>query len=545
MKTVKKLAMMLVIAATLLVLAVTLAACGESGGSSGGTDKPQGGRPTQDVDPYVKAVEIVNLPYKTEYLTGEKTDLSGLKFNATWILDGEEEVIEMVAADLDGYTPGRNDALTTDITEVECIIGGYTFSIAITVSEQQADIPVTDMYTPLRMETTVSGSSTTNVKNNGRVYGTDIVYDHVIYDGSGLYEYDVDGKIDSQLRIQGNYLYGKQERNVRTKVHYLFSNTGSGTIAFRYYYEMSGINGMTTPTIRLDSGETVTIEFVVDTDKYAESTRPWVVVRLADNASAGKLVIGAYEMCEFDAGTYELALDGATFADGTTEKMLAAGEGLPDIAPLGENKELIGWYDVTDPGNRYIAGEGGAINFTMPEDDLRLAPIVRKTEYADVSLKPRTTSGGKVPEVYIANNTSEAGGTANYSTDGYSETNVLYTLYAAAAGTDIVSGCGNHIGNNFERDRVVKLTVTWKSGGNVSFTHWLDYEFNNEYVRAMTTADITVSEDAPTAVVYYVVTRDYVVNNSNTEAGFHMRLIEELTEDTSFEMTCEYAYISD
>ena len=76
MKTAKKLAMTFVIALTLLVLAVTLTACGESGGNNGGADKPQGGRPTQDVDPYVKAVEIVDMPYKTEYLTGDKVDLS-------------------------------------------------------------------------------------------------------------------------------------------------------------------------------------------------------------------------------------------------------------------------------------------------------------------------------------------------------------------------------------------------------------------------------------------------------------------------------------
>ena len=545
MKTAKKIMTAVVLAVISFALCVAFVACGKTETTGGGQTNTGGGRPTQDVDPYVTAVSVTREPYKTEYLSGEKVDLDGLKFDATWMLDGEEEVIDMVAADLDGYTPGRNDALTTDVTKVECVIGGFTFEIAITVTEQQADTPAADEFAPLAISTKVSGDSTTDVKSDGSVYGTDIVYGHRIYDGSNLYEFAVDGKIDSSLRIQGGGLSGKRAESARTKVHYIFSNTGSANVAFRYYYEADGMSGSTTPTIRLRPGETTTIDFVVDTDKIEESVSPWVTLRLADNANNARLTIGAYEVCELEAGSYELALDGAEFADGTTEKLLAPGDPLPETALADEGKEVLGWYDVTDPGNRYPIGVDGEIAFTMPEDDVRLAPIVRLTEYASASLKPRKTSGGSVPEVYYADDTKTEAGKANYSTDGYTETKVLYTLYAADGDSDIVSGCGNHIGNNFDRDRVVKLTVTWKSGDTLSFRHWLDYEYNNEFVRAMTEDDITVGADNTTAVVYFIVTRDYVVNNVNGETSFHMQLLGDLTQETSFEMTCEYAYISE
>ena len=542
MKTAKKLAMTFVIALTLLVLAVTLTACGESGGNNGGADKPQGGRPTQDVDPYVKAVEIVDMPYKTEYLTGDKVDLSGLKFNATWILDGEEEVIEMVAADLDGYTPGRNDALTTDNTEVECVIGGYTFTIAITVSEQQADTPIADEYTPLVISKEVSPNSSASLKNNGQAATEDIVYNHRIYAAENLTSFDLRGGKGTRLIVKGGGLTGDNTAK-RVKVHYIFKNGGNSEFTFRYYYDNNGEIGYT-PMIRLEAGEVRTVEFVVDMSGTGTS-QPWTNIQIGlDYYKDGKIIVGGYEVEEFVGGTYELALDGATFADGTTEKMLAPGDTLPETVLAAAGKEFLGWYDVTDPGKRYFADAEGNIEFSMPEDDIRLAPIVRMTEYANVSLKPRTTSGGSVPEVYYANNNKEAAGSANYSSYGYSETNVLYTLNAAASGTDIVSGCGNHLGNNFKQDRLVKLTVTWKSGGAVSFRHWIDFKEDDQYVRALSDVTLTVSSENQTATAYFVVPKDYSVNENN-EAGFHMQLLEELTEETSFAMTCEYAYITE
>ncbi len=542
MTAAKKIMTAAVLAVLAFALCIAFAACGDDKPSGGGSTNTGGSRPTQDVDPYVTAVTVTRNPYKSEYLTGEKIDLNGLKFDATWILDGEEEVIDMVAADLDGYTPGRNDILTTDMTKVECVIGGFTFEIAITVSEQQADTPIADEYAPLVISREVSTNSTTSLKKNGADAEEDIVYGHRIYSAENLTSYALRGGKGTRLIIKGGGLTGDGTAK-RIKVHYIFKNGGSSAFTFRYYYNNDGEIGCT-PMIRLAAGEVRTTDFVVDMSE-AGTSQPWADIQLGlDYYNDGEIIVGGYIAEEFTGDTRELSLENACFADGTTAKMLSEGDPLPETELAEEGKEFLGWYDATDPGNRYFADENGDVDFSMPARDTRLAPIVRMTEYADVSLKPRKTSSGSVPEVYYADNNKTAAGEADYSSDGYSETNVLYTLYAAENGTDIVSGCGNHLGNNFERDRLVRLTVTWKSGGALSFRHWIDFKSNDRYVRALSEAVLTVSGDSPSASAYFVIPKDYTVNENN-EAGFHMQLLEELTENTSFEMTCEYAYISE
>ena len=113
-----------------LVLALTLAfsatACGESDPEGGG-----GKLPAND-DPYCIAVEITSMPTKLAYKEGDIFDPKGLKFDATFMIDGKEEVIEdMTYADCD-YTH-KGEALTLDVTSIEFDCFTYKFSIDITV----------------------------------------------------------------------------------------------------------------------------------------------------------------------------------------------------------------------------------------------------------------------------------------------------------------------------------------------------------------------------------------------------------------------------
>lgn len=114
-----------------LVLALTLAfsatACGESDPEGNGGGK----LPTND-DPYCIAVEITSMPTKLAYKEGDIFDPKGLKFDATFMIDGKEEVIEdMTYADCD-YTH-KGEALTLDVTSIEFDCFTYKFSIDITV----------------------------------------------------------------------------------------------------------------------------------------------------------------------------------------------------------------------------------------------------------------------------------------------------------------------------------------------------------------------------------------------------------------------------
>ena len=98
----------------------------------GGDSSSSSGDKKTNNDPFVTAVEITSKPEKTEYFAGEKFSPRGLKFNATWNIDGEVEIIDMTYSDCESYTH-KGEGLTKDVSKITFTIGGFNFDVPITV----------------------------------------------------------------------------------------------------------------------------------------------------------------------------------------------------------------------------------------------------------------------------------------------------------------------------------------------------------------------------------------------------------------------------
>ena len=99
----------------------------------GGDSSSSSGDKKTNNDPFVTAVEITSKPEKTEYFAGEKFSPRGLKFNATWNIDGEVEIIDMTYSDCESYTH-KGEGLTKDVSKITFTIGGFNFDVPITVT---------------------------------------------------------------------------------------------------------------------------------------------------------------------------------------------------------------------------------------------------------------------------------------------------------------------------------------------------------------------------------------------------------------------------
>ena len=551
----------LILAVICFALCLPLAACGEpddvggggNGGGGGGSGLPTG------QDPYVLSVEITNMPHRTEYTAGEKFVPAGLTFDAKWNVDGEEVVIDMNYSDCDGWTP-REEPLTVADTKVVFTLEGFEFEVPIKVEAGQPDLPVEDLgYTKLAISTNVDNGSSSAIKENGK-YSADevIVYDHRIY--TGITEYKVSGNLENNanyrtLNIQGGglagtkpYTEGENEitpagYGTRTKVHYLFKNTGSNPVTFRFYYDSNGVIGAS-KAMRLTAGETTVTEFVVETDKApGNKSDPWVKIELLANTNETTLAVAGYDAGKLAAGSYDLSLENAEFADGKTSALLAAGAALPE--GIGYDKRasdtFMGWVNAYDLSEKWIADGDGNVDFVMPDRDVLLRPLIATTGYQALSLKPRTTSGGKRPELHNGKDNT-ARGEANYATDGYSEEKVKYTIYPQAKDDKVISGNGNHFGNDDTYDRVFKLTFT-RLEGDVDFRYWVDFNYEKYLVKNITSVRVTLNKNNTRAEVYIVVPKGMPVNGNN-EANFCMDILEAMNGNAVFEATCEYARLA-
>lgn len=539
-----------------LTLCLPLAACGNTDNGGGGNGGGGSGLPTGQ-DPYVLSVEITKMPHKTEYLVGEKFVPTGLTFNSTWNVDGEEIVIDMNYSDCDGWTP-REQPLTVEIDKVVFTLEGFTFDVPITVEVGQPDLPAEELgFVKLALATNVSPGSTSGVKENGTYLADEeIVHDHVIY--KGLTAYKVSGNLENNpnyrsLIVQGGGLNGTGDyvdgetvtpvdQGTRAKVRYAFKNTGTNAVTFRLCYDSNGVIGAS-KIMRLTSDETAVTEFVVETDKAAGNTTPWIKIELIANTSETTLAIAGYEAERLEADKYELALENAEFEDGSSRVMLAANAALPDNITYDkrDTDAFIGWVNAYDLSEKWIADESGNIAFEMPPRDVLLRPIIAATDYQAVSLKPRTTSGGKRPELHNGADFT-ARGEADYSSDGYSEQNVKYTIFSQVEGNKVISGNGNHFGNNDEYDRVFKLTFT-RVSGDIDFRYWVDFNYEKYLVKSVTSARVTLNEEKQSAEIYIVVPKGMPVN-SNNEANFCMDILQTMTADATFTATCGYARLA-
>lgn len=552
----------LLLAGLCFALCLPLAACGNTsgnGGGNGGGGTDGSGLPT-GLDPYVLSVEITHMPHKTAYIAGEKFSPFGLAFNSKWNVDGEEIVIDMNYSDCDSYTP-REEPLTTEHTKVVFTLEGFEFEVPITVEAGQPDLPIEDLgYRKLAISTNVDGGSSSSIKEKGR-YDPEatIVYGHAIY--KGITTFKVAGNLENKpryrtLNIQGGGLAGTKPYTdaegltvtpdgygKRTKVHYLFKNVGKNPVTFRLYYDSNGSIGAS-KIMRLTADEVTATEFIVETDKApGNKSDPWLKVELLANTNETSLAIAGYDAGKLATGVYELALENAALSDGTTAVDLAEGAALPEGIAFAKKTgdTFMGWYNVYDPAEKWLADTEGKVNFKMPAHDLLLRPLITTTGYQAVSLKPRTTGGGKRPEIHN-NKDNEARGEADYTSDGFSEEKVKYTIYRQEKGYKVFSGNGNHFGNEDGYDRLFKLTFR-RVSGDIDFRYWVDFNYEKYLVKSLTSVEVRLNEAHDRAEVYIVIPKGLPVNGNN-EANFCMELLESMSGNAVFVAECGFAKLA-
>ena len=532
-----------IIAATVCAAtAFAFAACDKSGGTGGGVipGDDQNKLPT-GLDPYVLSVEITQAPFKTDYLVGETFSPDGLAFDSHWNVDGEEIVIDMNYSDCDGWTH-RDEPLAIGVDKITFTIEEFDFDVKITVEEGKPDLPMTGVR--LVLATNVDkGASTSNVKENGKTIAADaengtLVIDNVIY--SGFTEYGFGGGISDSaypiLIIQGGGLSGTQTEGTRTKVRYVFNNTGNTAAHFRFYYDYGKAGGDigSSKILSLASGEAAVTEFFVRTDLVPNGESPWVRLEVLNNTNAAKISAVGYDVGKIAADKYDLTLDGGIFADGTASKLLSEGE-TPEIEATLKGTQM-GWYNVLDPAERWMTGE----EFAMPAHDVILRPIAITTGYQEVSVNPRKTSGGQRYEINNGTN-GESGkvGEIDNASEGYSDKKIKYTLYPQAEGSKAISGCGNHFDNDERYDRLFKLTFTHISGA-ADLVHWVDFKASKGLVKKLTTASVKLDAEHGVVTVYLIIPRGLKVNE-NGEAGFQFDIMQTMTENAVFVFESAYA----
>lgn len=132
MKTAKRaLVIVLAVILALALCAVALTACGNEGEvNPGGTIGGDTNKPVIDEGDICNGIEILTMPTKLDYKTGEKFTPSGLTFNATYENGYVEE--DLTAGDLDGWTP-KTAFTTWGEVEVTLIFEGYEKVITVNV----------------------------------------------------------------------------------------------------------------------------------------------------------------------------------------------------------------------------------------------------------------------------------------------------------------------------------------------------------------------------------------------------------------------------
>ena len=154
-----------IVALACMALLTGLTSC-DKGGSSTNNSGDRSTPTYVDQDPYVMSIEIISAPKKLVYFAGEFFEASGLRFNAVWNIDGEEELIEdMTASDCE-YSP-RGRALTVEDKKVVFNIGGYEFSFDITVNDA---VNIEEKYGNAKKQYLQNGTGSMSFNDNVRGY---------------------------------------------------------------------------------------------------------------------------------------------------------------------------------------------------------------------------------------------------------------------------------------------------------------------------------------------------------------------------------------
>lgn len=236
-----------------------LMSCGTSTTNSSGNGNSDTGQ-VDNFKQYVKNVTIKSYPTKSDYVEGEKIDLSGLVFDAEWSVYGENILIEnMTYQDLEFYTKKA----TSGLKEITCIIGEYTFTLPITVTNSL------DIYSALVIER-IDGSQSKEVVVNTTFIkafrivakGKDATSDKVLTDDDYTINVKVNGVTDESLNV--NNLFSKIGE-IEFKIEF-----ASLSISDKYVvidgYTIYASKLIETKDIKEDTKNFLEKRFVVDSD---------------------------------------------------------------------------------------------------------------------------------------------------------------------------------------------------------------------------------------------------------------------------------------
>ena len=271
---------------------------------------------------------------------------------------------------------------------------------------------------------------------------------------------------------------------------------------------------------------------------------------MLDNANETSFAVAVYYIGIIENGKYDLSIENGEFGDGVTSVIREKGAALPAGTISSVRGTLMGWYNALDPSEKWYADGDGNVDFAMPEHDVVLSPMSVTTDFQSVAVKPRETSGGKRPEVH--NGKLAKMGEADYTSEGYSDTKVKYTVYSSyeedgvtkptVAGSPVIGGCGSHFGDDNDYDRLFKLTFTHVSGA-IDFDYWIDIEYEKYMVKRLTTARGTLDAQNASVTVYLVIPKGFKVYGSGG-SNFHIDPLADLTENAVFTIECAWARLA-
>ena len=271
------------------------------------------------------------------------------------LLPGEAKAVDIyvdVGSIKSGDKPWTYMVVTDFTGETNVALGGY-------VLEATAEVPAEAEGTvPGNVPGPHNGSTVPSVSNKTPA---DIVYDGVYYPSEDLCEYYFNypsgvnsgpvAEAGQQVNIAGGGIQLKGNPDARTVMEFIFANYGTASISFTFKQDNSGKTAGSVD-VELAPGEVRVLRYVIDTTSYPNTLWTNIVLK-EDLMGATGLVFGGrvVETIAKEQSVVSLC-GGATFADGSTYKVVGADEDVNEILQEAvvdaSSGTLTGWQDVQE-----------------------------------------------------------------------------------------------------------------------------------------------------------------------------------------------------
>lgn len=233
--------------------------------------------------------------------------------------------------------------VVTDFTgETNVALGGY-------VLEETAEVPA-------EAEGTVPGDvqgphNSTTVPNVSSKTPADIVYDGTWYPSEDLREYyfGAEATAGQQVNIAGGGIQLEGNPDARTVMEFIFANYGTASISFTFKQDNNKKTAGSVD-VELAPGEVRVLRYVIDTTSY--SGKLWTNIVLKEDLTGATGLIFGGRVVETIAKEQSVVslCGGATFADGSTYKVVGADEDVNEILQEAvvdaSSGTLTGWQDI-------------------------------------------------------------------------------------------------------------------------------------------------------------------------------------------------------